>query len=248
MWETYYESQERSHVRRNKRSHVKRRKINWSITEVITQSPIQANSFQMLWKKLVTMKGMNQDGCSRWLRMEGHGKELSCKWVCEWGMSEVVGCQEGSDLTKNGEVKELGMETVGKIRKKLPLCHTWVHPEVSIASPGTVLLSHGLRSWGSSLRQTNKVPLPDRMQSLLLSFLWLVAQPVPVKVDPCWGQFIVLMLEGGLDKQWLWVHGYHDFFYSLAGIQHLYQHLCVPLVLLPRVTLYECQGFIAGVV
>ncbi len=31
---------------------------------------------------------------------------------------------KGSDLTKNGDVKELGMETVGKIRKELPLCHT----------------------------------------------------------------------------------------------------------------------------
>ena len=66
-------------MRERKRSHVKRRKINWSITEVVTQSPVQANSFQMLWKKFVTMKGMNWDGCSRWLRMEGHGKELSCK-------------------------------------------------------------------------------------------------------------------------------------------------------------------------
>ncbi len=94
-------------MRKEKRSHVKKRKINWSITEVITQSPIQANSFQMLQRKLVMMKGMNWDDCPRWLRMEGHGKELANECVNEECQKWLVVKRE-SDLTENGEVKGAG--------------------------------------------------------------------------------------------------------------------------------------------
>jgi len=58
---------------------------------------------------------------SEWKAMERscHANECVNEEYWKWLVVE-----EGSDLTKNGEVKELGMETVGKIRKELLLHHT----------------------------------------------------------------------------------------------------------------------------
>ncbi len=64
---------------------------------------------------MVVSDGSEWEAMERSCRVNECVNEECRKWLV---------CQEGSDLTKNGEVKELGMETVGKIRKELPLRHT----------------------------------------------------------------------------------------------------------------------------